>query len=39
MKNAGGLLDARKEFSPEVKAEKTKYMFMPRHQTTRQISV
>jgi hypothetical protein len=33
-KNTEALLDAGKESGPEVKAEKTKYMFMSRHQTT-----
>jgi hypothetical protein len=31
-------LDASKEGDPEVKVGKTKYMFMPRHQTTGQKS-
>jgi hypothetical protein len=32
-KNAEALLDASKEISLEVNSEKTKYMFMSRHQT------
>jgi hypothetical protein len=32
-KNAEALLDASKEIGLEVNAEKTKYMFMSRHQT------
>jgi retron-type reverse transcriptase len=35
-KNAEALLDASKEIGLEVNSEKTKYMFMCRHQTTRQ---
>jgi hypothetical protein len=34
--NEEELLDARKEVDLEVNAEKTKYMFMSRHQTTGQ---
>jgi hypothetical protein len=32
-KNAETLWDASKEIGLEVNSEKTKYMFMPRHQT------
>jgi hypothetical protein len=32
-KNAEALLDASKEIGLEVNSEKTKYMFMSRHQT------
>jgi retron-type reverse transcriptase len=32
-KNAEALLDASKEIGQEVNSEKTKYMFMSRHQT------
>jgi hypothetical protein len=35
-KNAEALLDASKEIGPEVNSEKTKYMFMSRHQTAGQ---
>jgi hypothetical protein len=35
-KNAGALLDASKEIGLEVNSEKTKYMFMSRHQTAGQ---
>jgi hypothetical protein len=35
-KNAEALLDASKEIGLEVNSEKTKYMFMSRHQTTGQ---
>jgi hypothetical protein len=35
-KNAESLLDANKEVSLEVNSEKTKYMFMSRHQTAGQ---
>jgi sorting nexin-29 len=35
-KNAEALLDASKETGLEVNSEKTKYMFMSRHQTTGQ---
>jgi uncharacterized protein YxeA len=35
-KNTVALLDASKEASLEIKAEKTKYMFMSHHQATRQ---
>jgi hypothetical protein len=36
-KNAETLLDASKEIGLEVNSEKTKYMFMSRHQTAGQI--
>jgi hypothetical protein len=35
-KNTGALLDASKEVGLEVNAEKTKYVFMSRHQTAEQ---
>jgi hypothetical protein len=35
-KNADALLDASKEIGLEVNSEKTKYMFMSRHQTAEQ---
>jgi hypothetical protein len=35
-KNADTLLDASKEIGLEVNSEKTKYMFMSRHQTAAQ---
>jgi hypothetical protein len=35
-KNGEALLDASKEIGLEVNYEKTKYMFMSRHQTARQ---
>jgi hypothetical protein len=35
-KNAGALLDASTEIGLEVNSEKTKYMFMSRHQTAGQ---
>jgi hypothetical protein len=35
-KNAEALLDASKEIGPEVNSEKTKYMFMSRHQNAGQ---
>jgi hypothetical protein len=35
-KNAEALLDASKEIGLEVNSEKTKYMFMSRHQTAGQ---
>jgi hypothetical protein len=35
-RNTETLLDASKEIGPEVNSEKTKYMFMSRHQTTGQ---
>jgi hypothetical protein len=35
-KNAEALLNARKEIDLEVNSEKTKYMFMSRHQTAGQ---
>jgi hypothetical protein len=35
-KNAETLLDASKDIGLEVNSEKTKYMFMSRHQTARQ---
>jgi hypothetical protein len=35
-KNTEVLLDASKEICLEIKSEKTKYMFMSRHQTTEQ---
>jgi hypothetical protein len=35
-KNAESLLDASKEIGLEINSEKTKYMFMPRHQTAGQ---
>jgi hypothetical protein len=35
-KNAEGLLDASKEICLEGNSEKTKYMFLPRHQTAGQ---
>jgi hypothetical protein len=38
-KNAKALLDASKEIGLEVNSEKTKYMFMSRHQTARQSNV
>jgi hypothetical protein len=38
MKNVEALLDASKEIGLEVNSEKTKYMFMPRHQTAGQSS-
>jgi hypothetical protein len=36
VKKNTALLDASKEVGPEVNAERTKYMFMSRHQTTEQ---